>query len=109
MKCNRDITLVHYMSMGSALHRIEVRAKIIELIALIITIFMVPEITAFAMMFLFSIWVMRQSKLPLRYVLRVLDLGNETIELPLRYVLRVMQGGQHAGTKDWGWRGASPW
>ncbi len=82
MKGNRDITLVHDMSMGSARQRITVRAKIIELIAIIITIFMVPEITASAMMFLLSIWVMRQSK------------------LPLRYVLRVMQGDQHAGAKD---------
>jgi len=79
------------MFTGSALHRIEARAKIIELRAFIITIFVDREITALAKMLLFSFWVMRQSK------------------LLLRYVLRVMQGGQHAGAKDWGGRGASPW
>jgi len=57
---------MHNMSMGSALHRIEAGAKIIELIAFIIIIFMAPEITTFGMMFLFSIWVMRQLKLPCR-------------------------------------------
>lgn len=91
MKCNWDITLVHYMATGSALHRIEARAKIIELMVFIITIFMDREINALAMMLLFSFWVMRQSK------------------LPLRYVLRVIHGGQHAGAKHWGGRGASPW
>jgi energy-coupling factor transporter transmembrane protein EcfT len=38
MKFYRDITLGHYMPTGSVVHRIEARAKIIELMALIITI-----------------------------------------------------------------------
>jgi len=70
MKFYRDITLGQYMPTGSAVHRIEAGAKIIELIALIISIFLVRETTALAIVFLFSIWVVRQSKLPLRYVLR---------------------------------------
>ena len=70
MKFYRDIILGQYMPTGSAVHRIEAWAKIIELMALIITIFLVREITALAMTFFFSIWVVRQSKLTLRYVLR---------------------------------------
>jgi len=37
MKCNWDITMVHDMSMGSPLHRIEIEAKIMELMAVIIS------------------------------------------------------------------------
>ena len=70
MKFYRDITLGRYMPMGSVVHRIEARAKIIELMALIITIFLVRETTALAMIFFFSILVVKQSKLPLMYVLR---------------------------------------
>ncbi len=70
MKFYRDITLGQYMPTGSAVHRIDAGAKIIELIALIITIFLAHELTALAIAFFFSIWVVRQSKLPLRYILR---------------------------------------
>jgi energy-coupling factor transport system permease protein len=70
MKFYRDITLGHYMPTGSVVHRIEARAKIIELMALIITIFLVRESIALAIMFFFSILVVKQSKLPLMYVLR---------------------------------------
>jgi energy-coupling factor transport system permease protein len=70
MKFYRDITLGRYMPMGSVVHRIEARAKIIELMALIITIFLVRETTALAMIFFFSILVVKQSKLPLMYVIR---------------------------------------
>lgn len=70
MKFYRDITLGQYMPTGSAIHRIEAGAKIIELIALIITIFLVHEITALAVAFFFSIWVVRQSRLSIKYVLR---------------------------------------
>ncbi len=70
MKFYRDITLGHYMPMGSVVHGIEARAKIIELMALIITIFLVREATALAITFFFSILVVRQSKLPLMHVLR---------------------------------------
>lgn len=70
MRLHKDITLGYYMPMGSTVHRVDARAKIIALIALIITIFLVREITALAMMFFFSIWIIGQSRLPLRYVLR---------------------------------------
>ncbi len=70
MRFYRDITLGHYMPTGSVVHRIEARAKIIELMALIITILLVRETTTLATTFLFSIWVVKQSKLPLMYVLR---------------------------------------
>jgi energy-coupling factor transport system permease protein len=70
MKFYRDITLGQYMPMGSIVHRVEADAKIIELIALLITIFLVHEITPLVLVFFFSIWVVRQSRLPLKYVLR---------------------------------------
>lgn len=70
MKFYRDITLGHYMPTGSVVHRIEASAKIIELMALIITIFLVRETIALAMTFFFSLLVVKQSKLPLMYVLR---------------------------------------
>ena len=70
MRFYRDITLGQYMPMGSIVHRIEAEAKIIELIALLITIFLVHEITPLVLVFFFSIWVVRQSRLPLKYVLR---------------------------------------
>lgn len=70
MRFYRDIVLGHYMPTGSAIHRIGAWAKIVELIALIITIFLVREIIALAMMFFFSAWIVRQSNLPFRYVLR---------------------------------------
>ncbi len=70
MRFYRDITQGHYMPTGSLVHRIEARAKIIELMALIITILLVRETTTLATTFLFSIWVVKQSKLPLMHVLR---------------------------------------
>jgi energy-coupling factor transport system permease protein len=70
MRFYRDIVLGNFMPTGSAIHRIRAWAKIIELIALIITIFFVREIIALAMMFFFSAWIVRQSNLPFRYVLR---------------------------------------
>jgi energy-coupling factor transport system permease protein len=70
MKFYRDITLGYYMPTDSMVHGIEARAKIIELMALIITIFLVRETTALAITFFFSIFVVKQSKLPLMYVLR---------------------------------------
>jgi len=70
MRFYRDIVLGHYMPTGSAIHRIGARAKIVELIALIITIFLIREIIALAMMFFFSVWIVRQSNLPFQYVLR---------------------------------------
>lgn len=70
MKFYRDITLGHYMPMGSVVHRIEARAKIIELMALIISIFLVRETTALAITFFFSVFVVKQSKIPLMLVLR---------------------------------------
>ncbi len=91
MKSYWDITPGKYMSTCSGVRRIEAGAKILELMALIITIFLFREINALVMMFFFSIWVVRQYK------------------LPLRYVLRVMQGGLSASTKDCGGRAVSPW
>ncbi len=70
MKFYRDIILGHYMPADSMVHGIEARAKIIELMALIITIFLVRETTALAILFFFSILVVKQSKLPLMCVLR---------------------------------------
>ena len=52
MRFYRDITLGHYMPTGSVVHRIEARAKIIELMALIITILLVRETTTLATTFL---------------------------------------------------------
>ncbi len=70
MRFYRELALGNYMPTGSTVHQVDARAKIIELIALIITVFLVREITALAMMFCFSIWIIQQSRLPFRYVLR---------------------------------------
>jgi energy-coupling factor transport system permease protein len=70
MKFYRDITLGYYMPTGSKIHRIEASAKIIELMALIITIFLVRGTIALTITFFFSMLVVKQSKLPLMYVLR---------------------------------------
>lgn len=70
MRFYRDIALGHYMPTGSVVHRIGAWAKIIELIALIITIFLTHEITALGVIFFFAVWIVKQSSLPLRYILR---------------------------------------
>jgi len=70
MRFARDITLGHYMPTGSAVHRIGAGVKIVELIGLIIAIFLVRETAYLAIPFFFAIWVVRQSRLPLAYVLR---------------------------------------
>ena len=54
MKFYRDITLGQYMPMGSIVHRVEADAKIIELIALLITIFLVHEIIPLVLVFFFQ-------------------------------------------------------
>lgn len=70
MRFYQDITLGHYMPTGSVVHRIGAGVKIVELIGLIIAIFLVREAAALAISFFFAIWVVRQSRLPLTYVLR---------------------------------------
>jgi energy-coupling factor transport system permease protein len=58
------------MPTGSVIHRIEARVKIIELTALVITIFLVREVTGLVITFFFSVWIVRQSRISFISILR---------------------------------------
>jgi len=70
MKFHRDIILGHYIPGASVVHRIKAEVKVIELTALIISIFLVRGPLSLAALFLFSVWIMVQAKLPLGYFVR---------------------------------------
>jgi energy-coupling factor transport system permease protein len=70
MKFYRDITLGQYVPGGSVVHRVEAGTKVIELIGLIVSIFLVREPLSLALLFLFSVWILVRARISLRYVLR---------------------------------------
>lgn len=70
MKFYRDITLGQYVPGGSVVHRVEAGTKVIELVGIIVSIFLVREPLSLALLFLFSVWILVRARIPVRYMLR---------------------------------------
>ncbi len=60
----KDITLGQYFPIESTLHRMDPRTKIVLLVFLIVTIFLINNPAAYLLTALFTLWIIRLSKVP---------------------------------------------
>ena len=74
-----NITLGQYYPANSVVHALDPRVKILLLIAYIVGVFLVPDLTGFALVVLFLLFSCRLSKLPVRILFKGLK--------PLRFIL----------------------
>lgn len=66
----RDITLGQYYQTDSVIHRLDPRVKLVTTICYIISLFIVDNLTGYAMAGLFLILVIKLSKVPFRFMIR---------------------------------------
>jgi energy-coupling factor transport system permease protein len=74
-----NITLGQYYPANSVVHALDPRVKILLLVAYIVGVFLVPDLTGFALVVLFLLFSCRLSKLPVRILFKGLK--------PLRFIL----------------------
>lgn len=66
----RDITLGQYYQTDSVIHRLDPRVKLVTTICYIISLFIVDNLTGYAIAGLFLILVIKLSKVPFRFMIR---------------------------------------
>lgn len=66
----RDITLGQYYQTDSVIHRLDPRVKLVTTICYIISLFIVDNLTGYAIAGVFLILVIRLSKVPFRFMIR---------------------------------------
>lgn len=66
----RDITLGQYYQTDSVIHRLDPRVKLVTTICYIISLFIVENLTGYAIAGLFLILVIKLSKVPFRFMIR---------------------------------------
>ena len=74
-----NITLGQYYPVKSAVHALDPRVKILLLVAYIVAIFLVPDLTGFLLIVLYLVFASRMSRLPARLLVKGLK--------PLRMIL----------------------
>jgi energy-coupling factor transport system permease protein len=70
MKFLRDLTVGHYYPVGSAIHSLDPRVKLIGLLLCALTLFTLKTLWGLALFLVGSIWVVRWAHLPLLAVVR---------------------------------------
>ena len=68
----KDITLGQYYQADSKIHKLDPRVKLVGTIVYIISLFMFRNLTIYLFALLFLIFVIRMSKVPFSYIVRVL-------------------------------------
>lgn len=66
----RDITIGQYYAADSAIHRMDPRTKILWTIFYMTTLFMCGGAAQYAVMILFTLWLVKKSRVPLGFVVR---------------------------------------
>lgn len=66
----RDITIGQYYAADSPIHRMDPRTKILWTIFYMTVLFMCGGIAQYTVMILFTLWMIKKSRVPLRYIVR---------------------------------------
>lgn len=66
----RDITIGQYYAADSAIHRMDPRTKILWTIFYMTALFMCGGAAQYAVMILFTLWLVKKSRVPLGFVVR---------------------------------------
>jgi len=76
---SRNITFGQYLDLGSPIHRLDPRTKILALAVLMLTIFLTPSFLGYAVFLLGVAAIQIVSRIPLRYTLRGMRLLFNTM------------------------------
>ncbi|NTV78391.1 MAG: energy-coupling factor transporter transmembrane protein EcfT, partial [Clostridiales bacterium] len=66
----RDITLGQYYQVESIIHKLDPRVKLIATLAYIIALFCISNLTGYAIVLAFLVFVIKLSKVPFKFMLR---------------------------------------
>ena len=78
-----NITLGQYYPAQSVVHALDPRVKILLLVAYIVAVFLVPDLTGFLIVVLFLLLSCRLSKLPFRLLIRGMYVFNKDPKIRL--------------------------
>ena len=76
---SRNITFGQYLDLGSPIHRLDPRTKILALAVLMLTIFLTPSFSGYAVFLLGVATIQIVSRIPVRYTLRGMRLLFNTM------------------------------